>query len=70
MNLTRLFHSLYSELARVNAAIAALEKLDTSESGPLSLSRSGRKEMGHAERKQVPERMKRSWAARRSQQGG
>jgi hypothetical protein len=72
MDLRKAILLLRSELKKVEAAIAALEKLDKTGLAPPVQPplRRGRKSMGPEERLQVAERMRRYWAARRAQQSG
>ena len=72
MDLRKTILLLRDELKKVEATIAALEKLDKSAPVPRVRlpSRRGRKSMGEEERQQVAERMRRYWASRRAQQVG
>ncbi len=66
MDLTEIIRNLYTEKAKVEDSIAALEALESTHSGVVSsVRRRGRKSMGAEERQQVSERMKRYWASRR-----
>lgn len=68
VDLNKLLADLRQELARKEAAIAALEALHDPERAAPSPTRRenrGRKSMGAAEREEVSARMKRYWAARR-----
>jgi hypothetical protein len=65
MDFSHTIRDLRAELHRVEAAIAALEGLSQSTPHPVPLRRRGRKSMGPEERKQVSERIRLYWAARR-----
>ena len=58
---------LYLEKQRLDKAIAILEALSKGEEVEETVSRRGRKSMPKEEREEVSERMKRYWAARRTQ---
>jgi hypothetical protein len=60
-NLDQTIEDLRQELARIEAAIVALEAL-----GPGQRSNRGRKSMGMEERLDVSARMKKYWADRRA----
>ena len=69
MDLYRAIRELYTEKERLDRVIASLEELVTSGqplSGEPEPKRRGRKGMGTEERKQVAERMRRYWAAKRA----
>ena len=72
MDLRQTILLLRGELKKVEATIAAVEKLDETVLAPPARSpaRRGRKSMGPEERLEVAERMRRYWAARRVQQSG
>ena len=69
MDLYRAIRELYTEKERLDRVIASLEELVTSGqplAGEPEPKRRGRKGMGTEERKQVAERMRRYWAAKRA----
>ena len=67
-NLHKAIVHLRDELARIDGAIAQLERLENSEPSVARVSsKRGRKSMGAAERKQVSERIRKYWAGRRNQ---
>ena len=69
MDLYKAIRELYTEKERLDRVIASLEELVTSGqplSGEPEPKRRGRKGMGTEERKQVAERMRRYWAAKRA----
>jgi len=69
MDLYRAIRELYTEKERLDRVIASLEELVTSGQplpGEPEPKRRGRKGMGTEERKQVAERMRRYWAAKRA----
>jgi hypothetical protein len=65
MDFAHTIRDLRAELHRVEAAIAALEGLSQSAPQPVAPRKRGRKSMGTEERKQVSERLRLYWAARR-----
>jgi len=69
MDLYRAIRELYTEKERLDRVIASLEELVISGQplpGEPEPKRRGRKGMGAEERKQVAERMRRYWAAKRA----
>ena len=72
MNVEELIRDLYSQKERLVRAIALLEELAVYRQGPSPFiertERRGRKSMGADERREVSQRMKKYWAARRKQQ--
>ena len=69
MDLYKAIRELYTEKERLDRVIASLEELETSGQplpGEPEPKRRGRKGMGTEERKQVAERMRRYWAAKRA----
>ena len=71
MDLQRVIRELSEEKEKLERVIAALESLATSgNDGQVRAGLRGRKPMGAAEREQVSERMRRYWAARRTNQAG
>ena len=66
MDLTGVIADLRAELAKVESAIAALERLVVPKASPRAPARRGRKSMGPEERQQVAERIRRYWAALRA----
>lgn len=72
MDLYRTIRTLHEERQRLSKLIESLERLQVAGRGPARRKlpgRRGRKGMTAAERKQVSERMKKYWAARRSAAG-
>lgn len=69
-NIQRALELLLAERARIDAAIASLERLATSPAAALDSRRRGRKSMGAAERRQVSERMRKYWSDRRATAAG
>ena len=71
MDLNGAISALRAECAKLDAAIARLELLTGSGYGSVPARRStrGRKSMGEVEQREVSERMKRYWAARRKAKG-
>ena len=70
MDLMATIQSLRRERARLDKTIAALEAFKPGDA-PIAAklhARRGRKSMGPEEREQVGERIRRYWAARRSEQ--
>ena len=71
MDLVKAIRDLYEEKKRLDAVIASLEMMiaaDTQFADHVSSAhRRGRKSMSRDERREVSERMKRYWAARREQ---
>lgn len=71
MNVDQLIRDLYSQKEKLVRAIAALEELalDRQRVVPFRAptERRGRKSMGADERREVSQRMKKYWAARRKQ---
>jgi flagellar motor component MotA len=65
MDYLRAIRELQEEKRRLDKAIETLEALIAGQS-PIRTSRRGRKSMPPEERKQVSERMKRYWEARRA----
>lgn len=65
IDLHQMIKDLRGELARVDAAIAQLEKLQRNDAVLTGTPRRGRKFMSTDERKQVSERMRKYWASRR-----
>jgi hypothetical protein len=72
VNVEELIRDLYSQKERLGRAIALLEELAVYRQGPSPFigrtERRGRKSMGADERREVSQRMKRYWAARRKQE--
>ena len=67
MDLRKTIAELYQEKARLDKVIASLEQLSEEPSAIVSgTHRRGRRFMSPQERKQVSERMRRYWAARRT----
>ena len=69
IDLNQILRDLYEEKERIAKVIASLEALDRSGSGDGAASqpsRRGRKSMGPEERREVSERMRKYWAARRT----
>ncbi len=70
MDLYKAIQSLYAEKEKLEQVIASLEELQRSSVGlpsvPENGKRRGRKSMSSKERKEVSERMKKYWEARRS----
>jgi hypothetical protein len=64
MDLNKAIRDLHAELEALNELIAALEEFESTGTLPAPRRR-GRKSMGAQERKDVSERMKKYWAARR-----
>ena len=73
MNVEKLIRDLYTQKEKLVQAIALLEELAVYRQGPAPYhertERRGRKSMGSDERREVSQRMKKYWAARRKQQG-
>ena len=72
MDLYKTIQTLHEERERLARLIAYLEQLKKSKGEPPQRKphgRRGRKRMSAAERKQVSERMKKFWAARRAPAG-
>lgn len=67
MDLNRVLLELYTQRAKLIAAIEQLETLAGSRHVPPSTR--GRKSMGEAERREVSERMKKYWSSRREARG-
>jgi hypothetical protein len=69
MDLSGTIRSLRAELARIDAAIAALQGVGSATGAGATPPRSkrGRKSMAPEERQVVAERMRRYWAQRRKQ---
>lgn len=71
MNVAELIRELYQQKEKLVRAIAVLEELAADRQGikPLTerAERRGRKSMGTEERREVSQRMKKYWAARRKQ---
>ncbi len=68
MDLLKILEELYAERDRLNKMIGTLENLDRKNLSPPG--RRGRKFMDPAGRREVSERMKKYWAARRAQSSG
>ena len=72
MNFEKLIRDLYSQKEKLVQAIALLEELAVTRHGPSPLAdrleRRGRKSMGVDERREVSQRMKKYWAARRKRE--
>lgn len=71
MDLYRAIRQLYEERDRLDRVIASLEELQKAAGGDERADapkRRGRKAMSEEERRQVSERMKQYWAARRKKQ--
>ena len=66
MDLTDAIKELYREKEQLDRAIAGLESLAASNGSETRRSTRGRKFMPAAERREVSERMKRYWTARRT----
>jgi hypothetical protein len=70
MDLYKAIQDLYAEKEKLERVIASLEELQrTADSAPVlprSVKRRGRKSMNSSERQEVSERMRKYWAARRS----
>jgi hypothetical protein len=66
MDLWAAIRELYKERERLSKVIATLEQLQESAGAGKALKRRGRRAMGAAERREVSERMKKYWAARRA----
>lgn len=70
MDLYKAIRQLYEERARLDRVIASLEELEKAggepKAPPEPPKRRGRKAMSDEERRQVSERMKQYWAARRN----
>lgn len=67
MDLQKAIQDLYEEKARIDSVIASLEKY-LKQHGPNGAKRKrGRKSMSEDERKEVSERMRTYWAARRAE---
>jgi len=70
MDLLKAIRDLYEEKNRLDAVIASLELMVAAEARnparPPATKRRGRKSMSREERQIVSERMKKYWAARRS----
>jgi len=62
MDINKTLQELYSQKARLETAIAALEELQRSRATPPNGRRRGRKSMSAAERMEVSARMTRYWA--------
>jgi len=72
MDLDRVIARLQGERAKLDEIIASLEELKRSGADvpkEIIKKRRGRKFMNEEDRKEVSERMKRYWAARRQQKG-
>ena len=72
MDLYKTIQILHAERERLTKLIAYLEHIQTSKAEPARRkpqSRRGRKRMSEAERREVSERMKKYWAARRGPDG-
>lgn len=70
MDLYKAIQDLYAEKEKLERVIASLEELQRSAKGSPEFSkasRRGRKSMSPAERQEVSERMRKYWAARRSE---
>jgi hypothetical protein len=71
MDLYKAIQDLYAEKEKLERVIASLEELQRTAGSvpviPKTTRRRGRKSMSPAEREEVSERMKRYWAARRSE---
>ena len=73
MDLYKTIQILHTERERLTRLIAYLEHLKTSkaeQARPKPQSHRGRKRMSEAERREVSERMKKYWAARKRPAGG
>ncbi len=71
MDVEKLIRDLTSQKDKLVQAIAMLEELAVYRQGPapfVARERRGRKSMGADERREVSQRMKKYWAARRKQQ--
>ena len=71
MNINKVIHELYEEKRRLDRVIASLEEMERTATIPgiaLPEKRRGRKSMDPQARREVSERMKRYWEARRKQQ--
>lgn len=69
IDLNQILQDLYEEKGRIAKVIASLEALDRNGPGDRTASqpsRRGRKSMGPEERREVSERMRKYWAARRT----
>ena len=71
MNIEELIRQLYTQKEKLIRAIALLEELAVSRHGTAAMAapseRRGRKSMGAEERREVSQRMKKYWAARRKE---
>lgn len=65
MDYRRILQELYDQRAKLDRVIADLESLAAGSGVDGGPKRRGRKSMGAEERKEVSERMKKYWAARR-----
>ncbi len=71
MNINKAIRELYEEKRRLDRVIASLEEMQRNAAvagAPLPEKRRGRKSMDLQARREVSERMKRYWEARRKQQ--
>lgn len=71
MNINNAIRELYEEKRRLDRVIASLEEMQRNAAvpgAPLPEKRRGRKSMDLLARREVSERMKRYWEARRKQQ--
>ena len=68
MELAKVIRKLRGELREVKKAIAVLEKALRNQAATPAPVRRGRRSMGPEERRQVSQRMKLYWAARRGKQ--
>ena len=75
MDLDKAIQDLYAEKEKLERVIASLEELQrtagaVSEFPKATRGRRGRKSMSSTERQEVSERMRKYWAARRSEKEG
>jgi hypothetical protein len=71
MNINKAISELYAEKERLDRVIASLEEMqrnDIAGNAALPEKKRGRKSMDNQARREVSERMKRYWNARRNQQ--
>lgn len=69
MDLSEIVRHLRAHRDQITEAISSLEKLSSGEKTPVTTAgRRGRKFMNPEERRQVAERMRAYWAARRSKE--
>ncbi len=71
MNINKVIRELYEEKQRLDRVISSLEEMQrdaAAENAPLPEKKRGRKSMDNQARREVSERMKRYWSARRKQE--